>query len=105
MAVRRELVIDEAKKNGDFIGNKITVSALKDTFADPFLQGQNHYQVFSAIADQISAKNVTVYDGSIGSMFSEVAVQYAMHELNTLQDAYAQFRDYVKNAYTDIKTD
>ncbi len=101
----QEYLQGEAKKNGDFIGNKITVSALKDTFADPFLQGQNHYQIFSEIADQISAKNVTVYDGSIGSMFSEVAVQYAMRELNTLQDAYAQFKDYVKNAYTDIKTD
>ena len=91
-----------AEKTQDFVGNKLTVAAIKDTFADSFLQGQNHYTLFAEIADKITAKNVTIYDSSIGGMFSAAAVDYAMGKTATIEDAYRQFRTNVSYGYGDI---
>ena len=91
-----------AEKTQDCVGNKLTVAAIKDTFADSFLQGQNHYTLFAEIADKITAKNVTIYDSSIGGMFSAAAVDYAMGKTATIEDAYRQFRTNVSYGYGDI---
>lgn len=94
-----------ADRTQDFIGNKVTVSAIKDNFHDDFLQGQNHYALFADVAEQISAKHVTIYDGTIGSMFSAAALEYAMRKVNTKEEAYSVFRTNVSYAYNSIVTD
>lgn len=91
-----------AERTQDFVGNKITVEAIKGSFADPFLQGQNHYALFAEIAESITAKNVTLYDAAIGSLFSAAAVDYAMGKTGTIADAYNQFRTNVSYAYSNI---
>ena len=91
-----------AERTQDFIGNKVTVAAIKDSFADPFLQGQNHYTLFAEVAESITAKNVTLYDGAIGSLFSAAAVDYAMGKTSTIEAAITQFRTNVSYAYSDI---
>ncbi len=93
-----------ANKTQDFIGNKLTVESIKNDFHDEFLQGQNHYALFADIADQISAKHVTIYDGTIGGMFSAAALEYAMRKVNTMQEAYTAFRTNVSFAYSSIQT-
>ena len=84
------------------IMHRSTINCGQNTFADSFLQGQNHYTLFAEIADKITAKNVTIYDSSIGGMFSAAAVDYAMGKTATIEDAYRQFRTNVSYGYGDI---
>lgn len=103
----QDYLVSWATKTGDFSGNKLTVEAVKDQFADDFLQGQNHYELLAEIADNISAKNVTIYDDSIGGIFSELAISYALHDqgFEKLSDLYERFKSYVKASYPDVQTE
>lgn len=91
-----------ADRTGDFIGNKKTVAEIKDAVSDPFLGGQNHYELFARIAETIVAKNVTIYDDAVGKLFSASAVKYAMGTLPTIADTYKDFKTNVSYGYGDL---
>jgi hypothetical protein len=94
-----------ALDKSDFSGNKLTVEAVENDFSNSFLQGQNPYPLFEEITESITGKNVSIYDGSIGAIFSECAVAYATRHsgYETLDKTWAQFKNTVRNTYPNIE--
>jgi len=90
-----------AKSTGDFIGNKVVINEIKDTFSEPYLNGQNHYAFFAKEVGKIDSSMVTIYDNTIIELMMGVLGDY-IDGLKTKEEAIESFKDDVKNAYPDI---
>ena len=83
-----------AKATGDVMGNLNVQNALKDTYSDEFLGGQNHYAAFCEMAKGIDGSLVQGTDQQIEALFNEATAAYANGE-KTKEEALAEFRDQV----------
>ena len=89
-----------AQSTGDFLSNKQIVNEIKDTYSEPFLDGQNHYAFFADIVDDISVDYVSAYDSALDGMFKEQVVFYARGE-KTAADALQTFVDNTRSNYAE----
>jgi len=80
-----------ALDSGDMVGNLNVVNAIKDTFSEPFLGGQNHYAAFAEMAKTIDGKLVQGTDQAVESLFSEQVTAFVEGE-KTKAQALADFR-------------
>jgi len=90
-----------AKETGDFIGNKVVIDEIKDTFSEPYLSGQNQYEFFAKEVEKIDSSMVTRYDLQIRELMMGALKDY-IDGLKTKEEAIESFKDDVKNAYPDI---
>mgnify|MGYP002624118715 CR=1 FL=1 len=83
-----------AKKSGDTVGNLNVQNALKDSFSDPYLAGQNHYKEFCEMAKGIDGSLIQGSDQQIEGLFGEAVAAYANGE-KTKEQALKDFKDQV----------
>jgi ABC-type glycerol-3-phosphate transport system substrate-binding protein len=82
-----------AKASGDTVGNLNVQNALKDSFSDPYLDGQNHYKEFCEMAKGIDGSLIQGTDQQIESLFNEEVAAYTNGEKSkeqALKDFKAQ---------------
>jgi ABC-type glycerol-3-phosphate transport system substrate-binding protein len=91
-----------AKDTGDFVSNTKVVAAIKDSYKEPFLGGQNHYAAFAALAGNINAKVLSGYDQEIESIFQEQMTAYVNGEKDK-KTAIKDLKDAVASQFPDIK--
>ena len=80
-----------AKNTGDVVSNKNVVDKIKDSYADPYLAGQNHYSAFAEMAKSVNGKLSQGTDQAIESIFSEETAAYVNGE-KTKQQALDDFK-------------
>jgi multiple sugar transport system substrate-binding protein len=93
-----------ATETGDFLGNAKVVEQIKDDFADPLLNGQNHYLFFAAEAPKVNGKLLAKYDLDIRG-FLMGAINNYVEGTMTKEEAVEQFKADVKNAFPDIQVE
>lgn len=80
-----------AKNTGDVVSNKNVVDKIKDSYADAYLAGQNHYSAFAEMAKSVNGKLSQGTDQAIESIFSEETAAYVNGE-KTKQQALDDFK-------------
>jgi len=65
-----------AKDKGDFVSNMDVVNKIKDTYSEPFLNGQNHYAAFAEMAKTVDGKLTQGTDQAIEGLFNEAVTAY-----------------------------
>jgi ABC-type glycerol-3-phosphate transport system substrate-binding protein len=60
-----------AKDSGDLIDNLAVVDKIKDSYSEPFLDGQNHYAEFAQMAKGVDGKLTQGSDQAIEGLFNE----------------------------------
>ncbi|MDQ8407256.1 ABC transporter substrate-binding protein [Enterococcus faecium] len=94
-----------AKDTGDFVSNERVVEAIKSSYQEDFLGGQNHYNEFSEMVQSINAKILTEYDQTIETLFIDHCLTpYSKGETDK-ESAIQNFKDAVANAYPDLEID
>jgi ABC-type glycerol-3-phosphate transport system substrate-binding protein len=83
-----------AKASGDTVGNLNVQNALKDSFSDPYLAGQNHYKDFCEMAKGIDGSLIQGSDQQIEGLFNEAVAAYTNGE-KTKEQALKDFKDQV----------
>lgn len=83
-----------AKASGDTVGNLNVQNALKDSFSDPYLAGQNHYKEFCEMAKGIDGSLIQGSDQQIEGLFNEAVAAYTNGE-KTKEQALKDFKDQV----------
>ncbi len=80
-----------AKDTGDVVSNKNVVNAIKDTYSDAYLGGQNHYAEFAAMAGSVNGKITQGTDQDVENLFMEETRAYVNGEKSKDQ-AIADFK-------------
>ncbi|NLP45919.1 MAG: carbohydrate ABC transporter substrate-binding protein [Epulopiscium sp.] len=91
-----------AKDTGDLMSNQVVVDTIKDTYTEPFLDGQNHYAEFAEMAKQVDASILTGYDLDIQNLLSEEVTAYSKGEKDK-DTAIKDFKENVKNLFPDLE--
>lgn len=85
-----------AKDTGDVVSNKNVVEKIKDSYADAYLAGQNHYSAFAKMAESVNGKLSQGTDQAIESIFAEETAAYVNGE-KTKQQALDDFKAQVSS--------
>lgn len=85
-----------AKDTGDVVSNKNVVDKIKDSYADSYLAGQNHYSAFAEMAKSVNGKLSQGTDQAIESIFAEETAAYVNGE-KTKQQALDDFKVHVSS--------
>lgn len=93
-----------ATDTGDFLANANVVADIKDTYSEPFLGGQNHYNEFYVMAQNVEADILTGYDLDMRTIFTEQLDAYRNGE-KTKEQAIADFKQQVSTTFTDVTVD
>ncbi|MCX7655356.1 MAG: extracellular solute-binding protein [Treponemataceae bacterium] len=96
LATSDEFLTKWAKDTGDMVSNKNVVNAIKDTYSEPFLGGQNHYAAFAKMVDPIDGSLMQGTDQAIEGLFNEAVTAY-MNGEKTKEKALEDFKAQVKN--------
>lgn len=83
-----------ANDTGDVVSNTNVTDAIKDTYSDPYLGGQNHYAPFVEMAKKVDGTLVQSTDDVIQALFVEAITAYSQGE-KTKEQALADFRSQV----------
>jgi len=70
------------------------MNKIKDTYAEPFLGGQNHYAAFVEMAKTVDGKLTQGTDQAIEGLFGEAAVAFVNGE-KTRDQAIEEFKSQV----------
>jgi ABC-type glycerol-3-phosphate transport system substrate-binding protein len=87
-----------AKASGDLVSNVVVVDKIKDSYSEPFLNGQNHYAEFAEMAKSVDGKLTQGSDQAIEGIFNEAVTAYVNGEKSKDQ-ALADFRSQVKTQF------
>ena len=85
-----------ATSTGDLVSNLNVVNKIKDTYSEPFLNGQNHYAEFAEMAQNVNGKLTQGTDQAIEGLFQESVTAYVMGEKSRDQ-ALADFQAQVSS--------
>lgn len=86
-----------ALKSGDLVGNMKVQNEIKDTYSEPFLQGQNHYAQFAEMAKTIDGSLTQATDQQIEQIFNEFVAAYQNGE-KTKAEAIEGFKKEVASS-------
>ena len=84
-----------AKNGYDLVTNKDVVKKVKGNFCDPFLAGQNYYEIFADIADKVDGSLTQDTDAAIDMLFNEYAVAPYEFGEKSFDEALEDFRTQV----------
>ncbi|MCQ2610444.1 MAG: extracellular solute-binding protein [Treponema sp.] len=79
---------------GDVVSNNNVINKIKSTYSEPFLSGQNYYEMFGNIANEVNGKLHQSTDMAIGSIWDEAVYAYVNGE-KTKEQAIADFKQQV----------
>ncbi|MBN2811084.1 MAG: carbohydrate ABC transporter substrate-binding protein [Spirochaetales bacterium] len=65
-----------AKDTGDVVSNNNVTAKIKDSYAEPFLGGQNHYASFVDMAKAVDGKLTQGTDQAVEGLFNEAVTAY-----------------------------
>ncbi len=65
-----------AKDTGDVVSNNNVTAKIKDSYAEPFLGGQNHYASFVEMAKTVDGKLTQGTDQAVEGLFNEAVTAY-----------------------------
>ena len=97
-----------AKDSGDFVGS---AAAVEKILADggtpnPFLGGQDHYAIFASAAKLANGALMSEYDSTINDLWDKFVTQpYTKGEVESIDDAIAEFKNQVAAVITTISVD
>ncbi len=91
-----------AKDTGDFVSNSKVVAAIKDSYKEPFLGGQNHYAAFATMTGNINAKVLSGQDQEIETIFQEQMAAYQNGQKDKAT-AIKDFKEGVASQFPDLK--
>ena len=80
-----------ARNTGDLVSNNNVINAIEGSFNDPFLAGQNHYEEFAKIANEVNGKTVQATDQAVESFWGEAVGAFINGE-KTKSEALADFK-------------
>jgi ABC-type glycerol-3-phosphate transport system substrate-binding protein len=80
-----------ALESGDLVSNLEVVEKIKNSYAEPFLGGQNHYAEFAEMAKGVDGKLTQGTDQAIEGLFNEAVTAYVNGE-KPKEQALADFR-------------
>jgi len=80
-----------AKDTGDVVSNTNVINKIKDTYTEPFLNGQNHYAEFAEMAKGVNGKLLQGSDEAIEGLWNESVAAFVNGE-KTKEQALADFR-------------
>lgn len=80
-----------ARDSGDVVSNTRVLDRVAPNFSEPFLNGQNHYAAFAAMARNVDGRLLQGTDQTINGIFGEAVTAYVMGEM-TRDEAIADFR-------------
>lgn len=83
-----------AKDTGDVVSNNNVINKIKDTYSEPFLNGQNHYAEFAVMANNVDGKLTQGTDQAIEGFWGEAVTSYVNGE-KSKADAIADFKKHV----------
>ena len=83
-----------AKDTGDLVSNNNVINKIKDTYKEPFLNGQNHYAEFAEMANHVDGKLCQGTDQAIEGFWGEAVSSYLNGE-RSKADAIADFKKHV----------
>ncbi len=104
MTLNEAFLEEWALETGDVLSNVTVVDKIKDTYAEPFLDGQNHYAAFVRMAEDVDATIITGYDQDIQVLLEEQLIAYSKGEKDK-ETAMADFKSAVKNYYPDLEVE
>jgi hypothetical protein len=108
LALIKYLTTDEkfltawAKDTGDLVSNTKVVDAIKGSYKEDFLGGQNHYAAFAAMAKNVNGKILTGYDQDIEKIYQEQLAAYVNGEKDK-KAAIQAVKDGVASQFPDLK--
>ena len=91
-----------ARDTGDLVSNTAVVNKVKDDFSEAFLNGQNHYAEFAAMAASVNGKLSQGTDQAIEGIFGEATAAYVNGEKSkeqAINDFKAQIAAQLSLAY------
>lgn len=83
-----------AKNEGDTVSNLNVINAIKNSYSEPFLGGQNHYAEFAKSLRNIHDKNRQSTDQVVEVFFDEAVHSYLNYSL-TKEQALMEFKKFV----------
>jgi hypothetical protein len=91
-----------AKDTGDFVSKSTVVDAIKGTYSEAYLGGQNHYAQFAEMAKNVSGKVLSGFDQEIETIFQEQMTAYQNGEKDKAT-AIKDFKEGVSSQFPDLK--
>jgi ABC-type glycerol-3-phosphate transport system substrate-binding protein len=105
MCTDDEYMTKYAKDTGDVLSNETVTAAIKDTFADEFLKGQNHYAYFLEEAKKIDGSTMSSYDQTVEQSIGNRLNEYLTDVITSVDGVVEAIKGDVKAAYPDVKVD
>lgn len=90
-----------AAEYGEYVSLKSANNALAEGEGEAVLGGQNHFAFYNDQMEKLPADLMTGYDGTINNAFLAATKNYATGAM-TKDEAIAQFKEDVANAYPDL---
>jgi len=84
-----------ALDKGDLVTSLPVIQKIKDRYNEPFLGGQNHYDLFAGIAGYVNGRLDQITDDAVGALFREAVEAYVEGE-KSKAGALADFRSQVQ---------
>lgn len=93
-----------AVDSGDFVGSTVAVEKVlaEVDMSNPFLGGQNHYEMFAKAAAQANGSIMTDYDETINKLWDDNATQPYIKGEKDLDTAIADFKAAVAAQYPEL---
>ncbi|MCQ2610443.1 MAG: ABC transporter substrate-binding protein [Treponema sp.] len=85
-----------AKDTGDGISNNNVINKIKDIYSEPYIHGQNHYEMFGKIANEVNGNLAQGTDQVIEELWGNAVAEY-MNGVKSKKQAIADFRSQVKS--------
>jgi len=102
-----DFLVQYAEDTGDFVGSTAAVEKIiaNGGTPNPFLGGQDHYAMFAEAAALANGTIMTKYDADLDDLFGkQVTGPYTKDGLSK-EECFQNFKDKVKEAFTDIVVD
>lgn len=104
--ISEEFQVAYAQDTGDFVSNISAQQKVSETCSSEFLNGQNHYEVFAAVAASVNPEIQSEYDGTIQGFLQNAALTPYMQGELEKDEAIDAFKDEVSLYYgSDIMVD
>ena len=102
-----DFLVQYASDSGDFVGSTAAVQKILDNGGtpNPFLGGQNHYELFSKVASLANGSIMTKYDDKLDDEWGkQVTGPYTKDGMDK-EECFQNFKNKVKELFVDVITD